>query len=104
MGPSALRSSVVTTNDEPARVRIELYGVPRLVAGKTAVDVRASCLGDALAALASACPDLTPSVVDAGALSPAYVIAINGTQFDDDPAARLQDGDVVVLLSAQAGG
>lgn len=85
-------------------MRIELYGVPRLRAGRAAVDVRASCVAAALEALASACPDLAPSVVSAGILSPAYVIAINGIQFDDDPSARLHDGDVLVLLSAQAGG
>ncbi|MEQ9324109.1 MAG: MoaD/ThiS family protein [Polyangiaceae bacterium] len=94
----------MTPHDDPARVRIELYGVPRLRAGKTTVDVRANSVAEALEALASACPDLAPSVVDAGALSPAYLIAINGTQFDDDPATRLRDGDVLVLLSAQAGG
>lgn len=78
--------------------------MPRLRAGQAVVDVRAGSVAAALEALGSACPELEPSVVRAGTLSPAYVIAINGVQFDDDPATGLSDGDVLVLLSAQAGG
>jgi molybdopterin synthase sulfur carrier subunit len=85
-------------------VTIELYGVPRMRAGRSEVAVDASCLGDALAALGRACPVLTPSVVDGPRLQRCYVVAINGIQFTADAAHPLRDGDAIVLLSADAGG
>lgn len=95
---------MVTTNRQAPRVRVELFGVPRLVAGLDAIEVEAATVHAALLALAERCPALAPSVIEEGRLSPAYVVAINGTQFDDDPERPLRDGDAVVILSAQAGG
>jgi molybdopterin converting factor small subunit len=85
-------------------VTIELYGVPRMRAGRDTVAVEAGCLGDALAALGSECPVLTPSVVDGQRLQPRYVVAINGKQFTADATHPLRDGDAIVLLAADAGG
>jgi molybdopterin converting factor small subunit len=85
-------------------ITIELYGVPRLRAGRDAIAVEAASLGEALAALASACPALAPSVVDGGKLSPHYLVAKNGLQITADPATPLAPGDALVLLSAEAGG
>ena len=87
-----------------ARVRIELFGVPRLKASTDALEVQARDVVQALRALGARCPTLVPSVVEEGVLSPAYVVAINGTRFDDDPHTLLHDGDVIVIVSAQAGG
>jgi sulfur-carrier protein len=85
-------------------VRIELFGVPRLRAGRDAVDVEADDVASALVALASACPELAPAVVGPEGLSPAYQVALNGVQFTDDPATPVVDGDVLLIVSAQAGG
>lgn len=85
-------------------VTIELFGVPRLRAGREVVAVEAASLGQALAELCAACPALEPSVVERGALKPHYRVAINGTLLTADPATKLSDGDVVILLSADAGG
>jgi molybdopterin converting factor small subunit len=92
------------TTTLPGVVTIELYGVPRMRAGRAEVAVEASCLGEAMAALGRACPVLTPSVVDGPRLQPRYVVAINGVQFTADAAHPLRDGDAIVLLSADAGG
>lgn len=86
------------------RVRIELFGVPRLLAGIETMEVEAATVCAALSALAERCPALAPSVIDEGSLSSAYVVAINGTQFDDDPERSLREGDAIVIVSAQAGG
>jgi len=83
---------------------IELFGVPRLRAGLDVVEVEARSLGEALRALGVSCPALTPSVVDGGRLGAAYLVAINGLQLTADPGTPLAEGDVVVLLSADAGG
>ncbi len=85
-------------------VVIELYGVPRLRAGRDAVPVEASSLGEALSALGACCPALAPSVIDGGRLGPHYLVAVNGLQLTVDPATPLADGDVVVLMAADAGG
>jgi molybdopterin converting factor small subunit len=88
----------------PVVVTIELFGVPRLRAGREAVAVEARSLGEALAALGRACPALHPSVVDGERLSPFYLVAVNGVQFTGDAAHPLEDGDVLILLAADAGG
>lgn len=85
-------------------ITIELYGVPRLRAGRDSLTVEAASLGEALALLGTSCPALDPSVVHNGTLLPHYLIARNGTQFTADPATPLTPGDVLVLLSADAGG
>jgi molybdopterin converting factor small subunit len=85
-------------------VTIELYGVPRLRAGRDAVAVEAGSLGEALAALALACPSLAPSVVEGGRLAEHYVVAHNGLAITADPGLALAAGDVLVLISAEAGG
>jgi molybdopterin synthase sulfur carrier subunit len=90
---------------ERARViTIELYGVPRLRAGRAQVEVEASSLGEALRALVETCPALAGMVVDGGRLAAHYLVALNGRQLTVDPRTALSAGDVVVLLSADAGG
>lgn len=85
-------------------ITIELFGVPRMRAGREAVAVEASRLGEAMAALGRECPALAPSVVDGECLQPFYVVAINGVQFTAEAEHPLNDGDVVVLLAADGGG
>jgi sulfur-carrier protein len=85
-------------------VIIELYGVARLRAGREAIEVAARSLGDALLALGAACPALEPLVVAGGRLGPGWLVALNGAQITADAETPLGDGDVVVLVSADAGG
>ena len=85
-------------------VTIELFGVPRLRAGREAVTVDARSVGEALAALALACPALEPTVLPGGKVSRHYLVAVNGVQLAAPPEAPLHDGDVLVLMAADAGG
>lgn len=86
-------------------VRVELYGIPRLEAGTTAVEVAASNVGEALKALGIRLPALVPDVVEPdGALSPHYLVAVDGGDLTRDLARPLRPGDVLVLVSAHAGG
>jgi sulfur-carrier protein len=91
-----------------ARIRhvitIELFGVPRLRAGRDAIAVEASSLGEAIRALGAACPALGTSVVADGKLGAHYLVALNGRQITADATTPLSAGDVLVLLSAEAGG
>lgn len=85
-------------------VTIELYGVARLRAGRAAIEVVARSLSEALAALGVACPALDPLIVAGGRLAPGWLVALNGAQITADPETPLGEGDVVVLVSADAGG
>ncbi len=85
-------------------VTIELFGVPRLRAGRDVVEVEAASLGEALAALGLECPSLEGPVVASGRLLSHYLVARNGVQFTADPATSLSPGDTLVVLSADAGG
>lgn len=85
-------------------VTIELYGVPRLRAGVDQIQVEAASIADALRALVSRCPALDRTVVRDARLLPSFMIAVNGLQMNADPQLQLRDGDVLVLLAADAGG
>jgi sulfur-carrier protein len=85
-------------------ITIELFGVPRFRARLESLTVEAVSLGEALSALGARCPALDGSVVNGGRLLPHYLVALNGTAFTADPATPLAPGDVLVLLSAEAGG
>ena len=87
---------------DPQVVHIELFGIPRMKADRARLTLEADTIGAALAALAEAYPSL--SLLSDGVLSPAYLVALNGRQFTNDPDVALQDGDVLVLVGAQAGG
>ena len=85
-------------------MRIELYGIARARAGQEAVDVSAQSLGEAMHALADACPGLVPEVVADGRLTNGYLASLNGERFLSDEAAPLGESDTLLILGAQAGG
>ena len=85
-------------------ITVELYGIPRLRAGAGRVGVDAATVAEAVAALAAAAPGLAGSVLAGGRVLPDYLLSLNGDRFVSDPATPLADGDVLLLLSADAGG
>jgi hypothetical protein len=85
-------------------VTIELYGVPRLRAGRATCEVSANRLGDALAELLRCCPALADEVVAHGSLLPTYRLSLNGQSFVTDPATLMQPGDCLLVIAADAGG
>jgi molybdopterin converting factor small subunit len=85
-------------------VTVEFYGVPRLRAGRPELRVRAATAAAALAAVARACPGLAEVCGADGRLMPAYLLSLDGERFLTDLGERLQHGDRLLLLSADAGG
>lgn len=87
---------------------IELYGYPRLLAGRKAVTVTATSatLADLVTAMGQVCPQLVGQVVsgDGQRLLDGYIFNVNGRQFVANLEVRLSPGDTVLLLSSQAGG
>lgn len=85
-------------------VTVELYGVPRLHAGASQVEVPAGSLAEVVRALAATLPGLVPEIVHDGRLTEHALIALDGREIVADPALAIADGSVLVLISAQAGG
>ena len=91
-----------------APVTVELFGMPRLVAGEREIAVpwRAGLtLADLPARLVEACPGLAPRILgEAGGLADGLAFNLNGRDFVRDPATALHAGDHLLLLSADPGG
>ncbi len=85
-------------------MRIELFGIARARAGRDSVEVEAGSLGDAIRALARACPGVVPEIVADGRLTDGYLASLNGERFVKDPNLMLARGDTLLILGAQAGG
>jgi len=85
-------------------MRIELFGIARARAGTDVVDVDAASLGDAIRALAEACPGLVPEVVREGRVTDGFLVSMNGERFVTDPETPLRADDALLLLGAQMGG
>jgi molybdopterin converting factor small subunit len=85
-------------------VTIELFGIPRLRAGRAELAVPAGTVGEVLAAIEQQCPALAGLRRSDGLPSPHYLLSINGERFVSDPGLPLHGGDRLLLLSADAGG
>jgi molybdopterin converting factor small subunit len=88
---------------QPGKVTVEFFGIPRLRAGRAEVEVPATTVGEALAAVERACPGLA-GLVEEGRLAPHYLLSLNGEHFGPDMGHALRPGDRLLLLSADAGG
>ena len=82
---------------------VEFFGVPRERAGLSELEVHAETLGGLLGALADSVPSLS-EIIQRDRLHPAFVANLNGDRFVTDPDTRLEAGDCVLILSADAGG
>lgn len=85
-------------------VRVEFYGMARQRAGVTSLDVQAANLQEVFAALNRQLPHFADVCLHNGRLRPDYLANINGRQFTSDLNTSLEDGDAVLILSADAGG
>ena len=85
-------------------VRIEFYGIARRRAGVPSIEVEATTLTEALHAAAVALPDFADDCLDGDRLRPDYLANVNGREFTSGSKTPLQDGDTVLILSADAGG
>jgi molybdopterin converting factor small subunit len=85
-------------------IDIEFYGVPRLRAGTRLLRLEAATVGQALRELGRVCPALEDPALQSGTVPEFYRLNLNGRRFVSDPETPLEDGDVLLLLSADAGG
>jgi molybdopterin converting factor small subunit len=86
------------------RVTVELFGVPRLRAGVASLTLEGTSVREVLLALGVRCPALEGTALHDGAPLPAYRVALNGDLAPVSPDRALRDGDVLLLMAAEAGG
>lgn len=86
-------------------VQLEFFGIPRLRAGVSTVQVAPGELSQVLLQAAGSLPEFGRACVTAeGRLQAGYLACLNGRQFTTDPQVHVAAGDAVVILSADAGG
>ncbi|HXG52940.1 MAG TPA: NTP transferase domain-containing protein [candidate division Zixibacteria bacterium] len=88
---------------------VELFGAARLLARTPEVSLTipaGSALAEVFAALAERVPALSNRVVDPERrrLAPGYACNINGLDFVRDSSVKINPGDRILILSADAGG
>ncbi len=85
-----------------ARVRVEFFGTARLRAETPERTVIAATVRAALIAVMQAFPRL--ELLRDGEIAKEFLLSVNGGRFVDVIEARLNDGDCLVILGADAGG
>jgi len=86
------------------QVTVELFGIPRARAGVSAMVAHGADLGDVFEDLAVRLPSLGAMCISGRNLKPGYTANLRGEQFVTDPATEIREGDVILLLSLDAGG
>lgn len=84
---------------------VELFGVPRLLAGRARIAVCGATLADVAADLARAAPQLAGPVIrtETGWLLPGYSFVID-ERFTRDPLQPVAAGSSILLVASAAGG
>ena len=88
-------------------VTVELFGVARLLAKTQKISLALpaqATLAQVIAALGKKLPVLVGRVIDAEGLIAGYSCNINGLEFVRAPDAKVNCGDKIFILSADAGG
>jgi len=88
-------------------VSIELFGVARMLAKTQLVSLdlaQGATLAQVLSALAERLPVLVGRVINSEGLISGYTCNINGLDFVRTPSAKINSGDKIFILSADAGG
>jgi molybdopterin converting factor small subunit len=98
-------SSLTATPHHPITLAVELFGVPRLLAGERTVLAAGETLGELAADLAKRHPVLAGRVLDPQSGWPldgySFVVA---ERFTRDPSHPLREGTSVLLVASAAGG
>ena len=85
-------------------VTVEFFGIPRLRAGVTKIDIEATDVKEALDSVSEILPVWSDHCMKDGCLRPEYLMNINGTQFCTDENEKLESGDCLLIFSADVGG
>jgi molybdenum cofactor guanylyltransferase len=99
--------SELETAPDAISVSVELFGVARLLAKTKAVTLslpQGAILANVFSALAEQLPVLLGRIIDSDGLIAGYTCNINGLDFVRIPSTKINSGDKIFILSADAGG
>jgi hypothetical protein len=87
------------------KINLELFGMPRVAAGKNRIETRGADLRAVLREAVSKAPDLGSCVLDSdGAwLNPGYTFVVDG-HFTNDPTHVVSPDSDVLLVARASGG
>ena len=85
-------------------VTLEFFGTSRLYTQVDKCALKAACFKDVAEFLTLRFPKFAKKCLQNEALSPNYLLCLNGETFIDASNLELQDGDTIIILSADAGG
>jgi molybdopterin converting factor small subunit len=85
-------------------VTVEFYGIPRRRTGVTETTAVGATLGDVLLDVGSRFPEFASDCLVGSALATGYSANLNGETFVSESATAIADGDVLLILSSDAGG
>lgn len=87
------------------RHEVELFGVPRLLAGRAHIPASGTTLLEVASSLAQSAPELAGSVLqaDTGWLLPGYSFVVD-ERFTRDPLQPIAAGASILLVASAAGG
>jgi molybdopterin converting factor small subunit len=86
-------------------IRLEFFGMPRVIAGTDHAEVSGACLREVLDHAIARHPDLAGHLLDpdSGWLNRGYTFVVNGL-FTSDPEHPVPTGAEVLLVSRASGG
>lgn len=85
-------------------ITVEFFGIPRLRAGVSSVQIDAASIGEAFDRLAPQFPRWADECLADGRLKPVYLANLNARTFVADRSHPLKDGDHLLILAADIGG
>lgn len=94
-----------TARSDGAKIQVELFGVPRVLARQEVVAVRGATLAELGQSLRDACPALVGTVLHAASGWPldGYIFVVD-ERFTRDPSTPMTANSTVLLVSSAAGG
>lgn len=85
-------------------ITVEFFGIARKRAGLASIEIDAESVGAALDILARRLPHWADACLDQGHLKKSFLANINGQAFVRDREHWLDDGDHLLILTADVGG
>jgi molybdopterin converting factor small subunit len=85
-------------------IRVEFYGIARQRAGVEFLESEGNTLGEVFDQLQTQLPNFSAACLKDGELQPGYLANVNGQTFSSNREMPLNEGDAVLILSADAGG
>ena len=85
-------------------LHVEFYGIARTRTGVADTEVAVGTLADVLEELGARYPEFSRTCVRCGNLANGFAANLGGDRFLTNPGEPLQEGDVLLILSADVGG